>query len=43
LNNDWSSKTVSGIQHKQDSTFYQRSLNLANRPRCQLAESATNN
>jgi len=43
LNNDWSSKTVSGIQHKQDSTFYQRSLNAANRPHCQLAESATNN
>jgi len=43
LNNDWSSKTVPGIQHKQDSTFYQRNLNLANRPHCQLAESATNN
>jgi len=43
LNNDWSSKTVSGIQHKQDSTFYQRSLNAANRPHCQFAESATNN
>jgi len=43
LNNDWSSRTVSGIQHKQDSTFYQRSLNAANRPNCPLAESATNN
>jgi len=43
LNNDWSLKTVSGIQHKQDSTFYQRSLNYASRPHCQLAESATNN
>jgi len=43
LNNVWSSKTVSGIQHKQDSTFYQRSLNLENRPHCQLAESVTNN
>ena len=43
LNNDWSSKTVSGIQNKQDSTIYQRSLNAANRPHCQLAESATNN
>jgi len=43
LNNDWSSKTVSGIQHKQDFTFYQRILNEANRPHCQLAERATNN
>jgi len=43
LNNDRSSKTVSEIQHNQDSTFYQRSLNLANRPHCQVAESATNN
>jgi len=34
---------VSGIQQKQDSTFYQRSLKLANRPHCQLAELATNN
>jgi len=43
LNNDWSSKMVSGIQHKQDSIFYQCSLNVANRPHCQLTESATNN
>ena len=43
LNNDWCLNMVSGIQQKQDSTFYQRSLKLANRPHCQLAELATNN
>jgi len=43
LNNDWSSKTVSGIQHKQDSTLHQHSLNAMNKLHCQLAESATHN
>jgi len=38
LNNDWSLNKVSGTQQKQDSTFYQPSLNVANRPHCQLAE-----
>jgi len=43
LNNDWSLNTISGIQQKQYSTFFQRSLKLTNRPHCQPAERATNN